>query len=121
MTRPQRQVAAVFVLLLLGAALFVGTAAASVRYAGHVYYTSTQCCGFQEAAFKVFGRDDVRYKVCVVRPDDSTRCKKRRTRGSGVPSRVTFLSNQVGEYTVYWKVSGKVRDTAHYVVNTEGV
>ena len=101
--------------------LVPSSAVANVRYAGHVRYTSTECCGFQEAAFKVFGRSNVHYRVCVTRPDASRRCKSRRTRDSGVPSHVTFLSNQVGQYTVVWKVSGEVRDTAHYVVNTESV
>jgi hypothetical protein len=107
-----------FVVLCL---LPVPEAAASVRYAGHVAYTSTQCCGFQDAVFKVFGRSDVRYRVCVQRPGGTERCKAKRTGASGVPSHAAFEDRAIGEYRVVWKVSGKVRDTARYIVSEETV
>ena len=97
------------------------TSAAKVRYAGHVRFHHTSCCGIQSAVFKVFGRSDVHYRVCQIRPNGSRKCRNLATGESGQPSRTTFLNQDVGTFKVIWKVEGRVRDTDDYFVAVEGV
>jgi hypothetical protein len=98
-----------------------GANAGHVRYAGHVQFPHTSCCGFQEVVLKVFGRSNVPYRVCVAKPDGSQRCKAGVTRGSGVPSKKTFGSESVGTFRVAWKVGGRVVDTSSWTNVAEGV
>lgn len=92
-----------------------------IRYAGHVQFPHTSCCGFNSAVLKVFGRSDVRYRVCVTKPNGSRRCKAGVTGDSGVPSRKTFGSSAIGTFGVIWKVGSRVVDRSHWTNIAEGV
>ncbi len=97
------------------------TASAKVRFAGHVTLTRTSCCGFQGVVFRVFGNSHVPYRVCLIRPSGSKRCRNLRTGPSSRPSRTFFVNPNGGTYRVIWKVHGRIVDTAHYFVAAEGV
>lgn len=108
-------------LIFVLSAAIVSSAQAGVRYAGHVEFTHTSCCGLNSVVFKVFGRSHVHYRVCVRKPNGSKRCHSRITRLSGQPSRVSYASEAIGTYRVSWKVHGHVVDRAEWVNVVEGV
>lgn len=108
--------------VLLCLAVFAQSASAGhVRYSGHVQFALTSCCGFNRVVLKVFGRSDVRYRVCVTKPSGSKKCKNGATGESGRPSRKTFGSSAVGAFRVVWKVQGRVVDASHWRNVAEGV
>jgi hypothetical protein len=111
--------------MALGCVLVLTIAAPSnardVRFAGHVRFAHTSCCGLNEVVLKVFGRADVRYRVCVQKPSGATSCKVGVTGGSGEPSKKVFGSSAIGTFDVVWKVGGRVVDRSHWINVVEGV
>jgi hypothetical protein len=95
--------------------------AAHVRYAGHVRLARTSCCGFNQVVFKAFGRADVHYRVCVVKPSGHKSCRNAVTGAPGEPSTENFISSAIGSYRVLWKVDGHIVDRASWVNTAEGV
>src|SRR4051794_18712852 len=108
-------------LILVLSAAVATSAQAGVRYAGHVEFTHTSCCGLNSVVFKVFGRNHVHYRVCVRKPNGSRRCHNRVTGHSGQPSRLSYASEAIGTYRVSWKVHGHIVDRAKWVNVVEGV
>ncbi len=126
MSRPARVKKSILAIAAIAAVVSAGllaptTSIAKVRYAGHVRFHHTSCCGIQSAVFKVFGRSNVHYRVCQLRPNGGKKCRNLQTGESGQPSRTTFLNQDVGTFKIIWKVEGRIRDTDDYFVAVEGV
>lgn len=111
----------VVVALVLLAALALPGSAAADAYSGHVRFHQTSCCGMQSAVFKAFGRSNVHYRVCLIRPSGDKKCRNLTTGAPREPSRTTFINQGVGIHRVIWKVNGRVVDTDSYFVAVEGV
>jgi hypothetical protein len=124
MAESRRSTAALVVLAVLlsaAPALLWPSNSKADAYAGHVRFHHTSCCGMQTAVFKAFGRSNVRYRVCLIRPSGDKKCRNLRTGAPRKPSRTTFINQGVGTHRVIWKVNGRVVDRDNYYVAVEGV
>jgi hypothetical protein len=73
------------------------------------------------AQFRVWGRDRVRYTVCIAGPTDGTSCKAKTTKRSGQTSSAAIRSTAVGKCTAVWRVHGRVKAQASFCLKPEGV
>src|SRR3954470_13255778 len=73
------------------------------------------------AIFQVWGRDHVRYRVCVTPPSGSQFCDSRETKSSGSRSSSRIGLHGLGKYTVTWTVRGHVKAQVTYKLKSEGV
>ena len=117
-------------LTALGAVLLLSTpdAVARTKFVGYVTCArgsgkSTICFegDAPTAVFRVYGRDDVRYRVCVTTPGGDQSCDSRSTNASGSRSFSSLPSTGVGKYVVTWKVHGHVKASWTYKLKGEGV
>jgi hypothetical protein len=73
------------------------------------------------AHFRVWGRDEVRYTVCVTAPHGNVRCKRRTTGARGHTSSAAINTSELGRYSVVWRIHGRIKASASFKLKSEGV
>lgn len=122
-------VAMATLLLALALAILPSAASARVKYLGRVScledeWASDRVCFVGDlpgAHFRVWGRDHVRYSVCVTGPSGGTSCKHKTTGLSGETSSTPIRSTAVGRYSIVWRVHGRIKAQASFNLRSEGV
>jgi hypothetical protein len=132
-TRARKQLATYLVLAAVGClalATWAPTASARTKYLGRVscnvfdrWQSDSVCFGgdLPGAHFRVWGRDEVRYTVCVTSPHGNVRCKRRTTGASGHTSSAAINTSELGRYGVVWRIHGRIKASASFKLKSEGV
>jgi hypothetical protein len=68
------------------------------------------------AVFRSREEAKVVYKLCTRKAGERKRCRQRRTRGAGKPSRTRFDIDGAGKYKLAWTTDGRIVERAKLVV-----